>query len=95
MNGEKLLTVKEVAERLRVTRESVYGYILRGLETRRGKVYLKGFKVGTYRIPESALTEFLRVCGNTVNVDFAGEEARREKERAEARDRVRKRLKLD
>ena len=51
---EKLLTIDEVAEMLRVHRNTVEGWLHSGA--------LSGYKLGgkLWRIPESALDEFLK-----------------------------------
>ena len=59
MNEQRLLTVREVAERLRSSPETVRRWL------RQGK--LRGFRPGGtklgYRVPESELQRFLRVSG--------------------------------
>jgi excisionase family DNA binding protein len=51
--GEKLFTVKEVAEHFKVSRQAVYDWITDGR--------LRAVKVGNRtRIPESAINEFVR-----------------------------------
>jgi excisionase family DNA binding protein len=59
MNEQRLLTVREVAERLRSSPETVRRWL------RQGK--LRGFRPGGtklgYRVPESELQRFLRVAG--------------------------------
>lgn len=59
MNEQRLLTVREVAERLRSSPETVRRWL------RQGK--LRGFRPGGtklgYRVPESELQRFLRVMG--------------------------------
>jgi excisionase family DNA binding protein len=59
MNDQRLLTVREVAERLRSSPETVRRWL------RQGK--LRGFRPGGtklgYRVPESELQRFLRVAG--------------------------------
>ena len=60
MNEQRLLTVREVAERLRSSPETVRRWL------RQGK--LRGFRPGGtklgYRVPESELQRFLRVAQN-------------------------------
>jgi excisionase family DNA binding protein len=62
MNEQRLLTVREVAERLRSSPETVRRWL------RQGK--LRGFRPGGtklgYRVPESELQRFLRVAGEGV-----------------------------
>lgn len=59
MNEQRLLTVREVAERLRSSPETVRRWL------RQGK--LRGFRPGGtklgYRVPESELQRFLRSAG--------------------------------
>jgi excisionase family DNA binding protein len=59
MNEQRLLTVREVADRLRSSPETVRRWL------RQGK--LRGFRPGGtklgYRVPESELQRFLRVAG--------------------------------
>ena len=59
MTEQRLLTVREVAERLRSSPETVRRWL------RQGK--LRGFRPGGtklgYRVPESELQRFLRVSG--------------------------------
>jgi len=59
MNEQRLLTVREVAERLRSSPETVRRWL------RQGK--LRGFRPGGtklgYRVPESELQRFLRNAG--------------------------------
>jgi excisionase family DNA binding protein len=59
MNEQRLLTVREVAERLRSSPETVRRWL------RQGK--LRGFRPGGtklgYRVPESELQRFLRTAG--------------------------------
>jgi len=59
MNDQRLLTVREVAERLRSSPETVRRWL------RQGK--LRGFRPGGtklgYRVPESELQRFLRAAG--------------------------------
>lgn len=61
MNEQRLLTVREVAERLRSSPETVRRWL------RQGK--LRGFRPGGtklgYRVPESELQRFLRTAGET------------------------------
>jgi len=54
---DKLLTIKEVAEYLRVSERSVLRYIEAGR--------LKASKVGWWRIKESDLEDFLRKSSNS------------------------------
>ena len=56
MEGERLLKVGEVAERLRVRRETV----LRWIKQKRIRGALIGGKRSGYRIPESELERLLR-----------------------------------
>jgi len=53
---DKLLTLKEVAERLRVSERSVFRYIHSGK--------LKASKIGYWRIAEKDLQAFLKERGN-------------------------------
>ena len=59
MNEQRLLTVREVAERLRSSPETVRRWLRQGR--------LRGFRPGgtklAYRVPESELQRFLRVAG--------------------------------
>jgi excisionase family DNA binding protein len=59
MNEQRLLTVREVAERLRSSPETVRRWLRQGR--------LRGFRPGGtklgYRVPESELQRFLRVVG--------------------------------
>jgi excisionase family DNA binding protein len=59
MNEQRLLTVREVAERLRSSPETVRRWL------RQGK--LRGFRPGGtilgYRVPEGELQRFLRTAG--------------------------------
>jgi excisionase family DNA binding protein len=61
MNEQRLLTVREVAERLRSSPETVRRWL------RQGK--LRGFRPGGtklgYRVPESELQRFLHVAGES------------------------------
>jgi excisionase family DNA binding protein len=60
MNDQRLLTVREVADRLRSSPETVRRWL------RQGK--LRGFRPGGtklgYRVPESELQRFLRFAGD-------------------------------
>lgn len=56
MGKEKLLTLKEAAERLRVSERSVFRYI----HSKR----LKATKIGYWRIKENDLETFLRANTN-------------------------------
>lgn len=93
--GEKLLSTREVAERLQVHHGTVYAYIKQGVPRLGGRIRLRAVKLGRYRVPESALQEFLKALGATAPVDFTGEEARRERERRECSERMRKRLGIE
>ena len=94
--GEKLLSVQEVAARLQVSSDTVYNYLKRGLERPHGTIRLRHIRLGRYRVPESALDEFLEALGGPGSaVDFTGEQGRRRREAEEANIQVRKRLGLD
>lgn len=54
--SEKLLTLKEVAKRLRVSERSVFRYIHNGK--------LKASKIGYWRIAEKDLADFLKQQAN-------------------------------
>ncbi len=95
VQGEKLLCITEVAQRLGVHKGTVYLYIKQGLDRPGGRVRLRAVKLGHYRVPESALQEFLQALGAAQPVDFAGEAAKRRRENEEAGVRVRKRLGID
>lgn len=58
MNKEKLLKLKEVAERLRVSERSVFRYIHEGK--------LRATKIGYWRISEKDLEEFMRKRFNII-----------------------------
>jgi excisionase family DNA binding protein len=65
MNEQRLLTVREVAERLRSSPETVRRWL------RQGK--LRGFRPGGtklgYRVPESELQRFINVAQRTQSND--------------------------
>ncbi len=56
---DKLLTIKEVAEFLRVSERSVIRYIEAGR--------LRAIKVGYWRVSEKALQDFMRRSSNSNN----------------------------
>ena len=56
-NTEKLLTIEEVADILRVSTRSVNRYIIAGR--------LKASKIGVWRIKQSDLDKFLEETSNT------------------------------
>ena len=56
-NTEKLLTIEEVADILRVSTRSVNRYIIAGR--------LKASKIGVWRIKQSDLDKFLEKTSNT------------------------------
>lgn len=90
-----MLSTKEVAQRLGVHKGTIYGYIKQGVDRPGGRVRLRAVKLGRYRVPESALQEFLQALGAAQPVDFAGEAAKRRRESERAGVEVRKRLKID
>lgn len=71
--NERLLTVREVADRLRSSPETVRRWL------RQGKI--RGFRPGGtklgYRVPESELQRFLRAVGGNEESPLEGEGATR------------------
>ena len=56
MAREKLLTIKEVAKRLRVSERSIFRYI----HNKKPSKKLKAIKIGYWRIKEKDLENFLK-----------------------------------
>lgn len=59
-NQPKLLTIKEVAERLRVSERSIFRYI----NNKNPRKKLKATKIGYWRISESDLEKFIKSNSN-------------------------------
>lgn len=61
MTGDRMLTVKETADRLSVHPNTVFAWLKRG--------ELKGYRLGGWRIRESDLEQFIQAHANTGGVD--------------------------
>lgn len=78
------LTVREAAQRCRVSPECVSAWLKRGVQTTGGRVWLRGWKAGRqWRIDPAALEEFLKACSPSTYREQA-EAERAHDERVEA-----------
>lgn len=82
------LTTRQVADQLGVARDTVTGWITRGVRTPAGRLRLPAIKVGVWLVLESDLVEWLQALNPEVQLALAEEDAARVKRARAAAKRM-------